>query len=681
MAVLKCKMCGGNLHITDDMKIVECEFCGTMQTIPDGNDEKKTNLFNRANRLRSAAEFDHAAGVYESIIAEFPNEAEAYWGLCLCKYGIEYVDDPKTGLRIPTCHRTSFESIFSDSNYKLAIANADISAKAIYEKEATVIDGIQKDILRIANNEKPFDVFICYKETDEKGNRTQDSVIAQDIYDELTEKGFKVFFSRITLESKLGQEYEPYIFAALNSAKVMLAIGTKADYYNAVWVKNEWSRYLSLMNSDRSKTLIPCYKDIDPYDMPVEFKNIQGQDMSKLGFMQDLVRGIRKLTGKIDGTTTEKVVVSADYSMTEPLIKRMFIFLEDGKFDIAAEYPEKILDMDLENPTAFLDKLMVELKCRKVEDLQYTETIWQDNTNYIKFKQYANTELAAEIESYNRIVIEKVQKADRVRKEKSAKTKKKIIQVCATVIVAVIIYNLLGYFSTTTKYKKALNLAETGEYTQALTIMNDISDYKDMRTKISETEELYREELYKKASALYEACNYEKVIELLSEVEITLSPKLNDLISDSEKGIEYEKAKECFSQGKYEEAYNIYETLRYYKDSLSKLEEIKYILEPSINVVAGQYSSAQNTAWVELYPKQVNKSAKCYIYKSRYSNRVNADQGNYYYDAENKCYVMEFYFAYGSKLTYTFILDNDTLVLKCNDSNTSTLNGTYYRVQ
>ena len=64
------------------------------------------------------------------------------------------------------------------------------------------------------------------KETDENGDRTIDSVMAQNVYDALTTKGYRVFFSRITLEDKLGQEYEPYIFAALNSAKIMLAFGT-----------------------------------------------------------------------------------------------------------------------------------------------------------------------------------------------------------------------------------------------------------------------------------------------------------------------------------------------------------------------------------------------------------------------------------------------------------------------
>ena len=104
MAVLKCKMCGGDLNAAGGEKVVECEFCGTTQTVPDGNDEKKTNLFNRANRLRIAGEFDKAAGIYESITAEFPDDAESYWGLCLCKFGIEYVDVPKTVRKIPTCH-------------------------------------------------------------------------------------------------------------------------------------------------------------------------------------------------------------------------------------------------------------------------------------------------------------------------------------------------------------------------------------------------------------------------------------------------------------------------------------------------------------------------------------------------------------------------------------------------
>ncbi len=295
MAIIKCKMCGGDLNIIPGQTVAECEYCGTQQTVPTADSEKKLTLFSRANRLRASCDFDKAAGIYESIVVDFPTEAEAYWGLVLCKYGIEYVDDPATGKKVPTCHRSSFESVMNDTDLEQALENADVLAQRVYREEAKQIEEIRKGIISVSSNEAPYDIFICYKETAEDGGRSLDSVLAQDIYDALTDKGYRVFFSRITLEDKLGQEYEPYIFAALNSAKIMLAVGTSYEHYNAVWVKNEWSRYLKLMADDRSKHLIPCYKGIDAYDMPPEFSKLQAQDLGKIGAIQDLLRGIEKL--------------------------------------------------------------------------------------------------------------------------------------------------------------------------------------------------------------------------------------------------------------------------------------------------------------------------------------------------------------------------------------------------
>ena len=263
MAVLKCKMCGADLEVSGDVTVAACEFCGTKQTLPKANDEVIQNLFNRANNLRIKCEFDKAEQIYDKILQADDTEAEAHWGVVLCKYGIEYVEDPKTFARIPTCHRTSYDAVTADADYLAAVEHADAARKSIYEAEAKAIDQIQKNILNIVKNEKPFDVFICYKETDEDGKRTVDSAIANDIYHQLTQEGLKVFYAAITLEDKLGQEYEPYIFAALNSAKVMLVIGTKPQYFSAVWVKNEWSRFLKLMKTDHNKLLIPCYKNMD----------------------------------------------------------------------------------------------------------------------------------------------------------------------------------------------------------------------------------------------------------------------------------------------------------------------------------------------------------------------------------------------------------------------------------
>ena len=48
MAVLKCKMCGGNIKITQDPNIGICESCGNKITISNVNNEEIINLFERA---------------------------------------------------------------------------------------------------------------------------------------------------------------------------------------------------------------------------------------------------------------------------------------------------------------------------------------------------------------------------------------------------------------------------------------------------------------------------------------------------------------------------------------------------------------------------------------------------------------------------------------------------------
>ena len=253
MSLFKCKMCGGTLEINPNETVATCEYCGTQQTLPKLDDDRMSNLYDRANHFRRNNEFDKAMGLYEQILNEDSTDAEAYWSLILCRYGIEYVEDLSSHRHIPTVNRTQYTSIFDDENYKSALQYADSCQKSIYEEEAKAINEIQKGILAISRQEEPFDVFICYKESDHNGRRTPDSVLANDLYHQLIQEGFQVFYSRITLEDKLGSAYEPYIFAALNSAKVMVVLGTRPEYFQSAWVKNEWNRYLSLIKQGQKK--------------------------------------------------------------------------------------------------------------------------------------------------------------------------------------------------------------------------------------------------------------------------------------------------------------------------------------------------------------------------------------------------------------------------------------------
>lgn len=389
------------MEIDAGSSVATCEYCGTQQTLPKIDDDRRANLYDRANHFRRNNEFDKAMGLYEQILTEDPTDAESYWSLVLCRYGIEYVEDPTTHRRVPTVNRAQYTSIFDDDNYRSALQYADAAQRQLYEQEAKTINEIQKGILAISQKEEPFDVFICYKETDTAGRRTPDSVLATELYQELTRDGFRVFFSRITLEDKLGTAYEPYIFAALHSAKVMVVLGTKPEYFNAVWVKNEWSRYLALIRAGEKKTLIPAYRDMDPYDLPEEFSHLQALDMAKLGFMQDLVRGIRKITAAEApaAATTEKTVVKESGSNVSALLRRAFLFLEDGDWASADEYCEKVLDLDPETPRAYLGKLMAELHVHKEDQLIELKQPFDGLANYQKTMRFADEALRNQLQS------------------------------------------------------------------------------------------------------------------------------------------------------------------------------------------------------------------------------------------------------------------------------------------
>ena len=81
--------------------------------------------------------------VYEELLKADNTDYEAHWGSVLCKFGIEYVDDPISGERKPTCHRTIADSIFADPAYRAALEYAPLDVREVYEREAAQIDRIE----------------------------------------------------------------------------------------------------------------------------------------------------------------------------------------------------------------------------------------------------------------------------------------------------------------------------------------------------------------------------------------------------------------------------------------------------------------------------------------------------------------------------------------------------------
>jgi hypothetical protein len=395
----ECKRCGAQVLCEENQQVYICPYCESKNTIARSVNTQG-GLFNRANHLRRANEFDKAIAAYEEILRQDDTEYEAHWGIVLCRYGIEYVEDPATGKRVPTCHRAQYDSIIIDPEYLIACEYAPYEIRSVYETEAAYINAIQKNILAIAQKQEKYDVFICYKETDEDNNRTKDSVLAQELYDKLTSKNFLVFFARKTLEGKLGSSYEPIIFSAINSASVMIVVGTKPEHFNAVWVKNEWSRYRELVKKDKLKVIIPAYCDMSPYDLPQEFLMLQSQDMSKLGFAQDICDGVERFTRDTRNNLISNASTEAIKPSLESLLRRAQLFLEDADFTNANQYIEKTLDISPEYAPAYIYRLMAQLRYCKEEDLSRAPIILSGYPDFNKALRFSNMQQKIIYEGY-----------------------------------------------------------------------------------------------------------------------------------------------------------------------------------------------------------------------------------------------------------------------------------------
>lgn len=339
MQALKCKICGGDLKVTEGSHICECEYCGSIIALPSLTD-KKTQLYNKATQFRLSFDFDKAIGLFNVALAEDATDAEIYWSLVLCKYGVAYVRDMNTGAMQPTCNRMQYTSIYGDPDYNHALEYASPEAADLYRAEAKKIDSIQRGMLDVSSKQNPFDVFICYKRSDASGDRTRDSLIAEKIYKALTQDGYRVFFAERTLEDKLGVQFEPYIFSALNSARIMIAVGTSTANLNSPWVKNEWSRFLALCAHDSKRVFIPAYECMDPADFPQEFSGTQGQDMTKISAISDITHGVSNILGHRSGGAAPGVLIPQKDRFLERGLQR----LTDGKMSDARGYFEKHLD-------------------------------------------------------------------------------------------------------------------------------------------------------------------------------------------------------------------------------------------------------------------------------------------------------------------------------------------------
>ncbi len=399
MSIFKCKICGGTLETSGTDSVGRCEYCKKIQTLPALPDNYIIFLYGRANHLRRSKRFDKAMPVYQQICSENPTDAESYWSLLLCHYGVSY-HIYRSNFEITTLvDRVRPVSVFDDENYRLALKYAAPGQNEIYQAEAEEIDGICKNILAIAEKTEPYDVFITCRQKDSKNRLTQDHQIAQELYSQLTEEGIKVFYPGVSLKGMSENESAAHRYTALYSAKSMAVLGTRSEYFNDVEVRNDWSSYLELNGRDIEKTVISAYMGMSEKDLPEELRRWNSHDMSEISFMRDIIQeiesGVKPEAERISYITYHEEEVDI-----AKLLGEAFSCLENGEFDNAEKKLDEVLKADEENAEAYLGKLMAEYKAKTTGDLKHCTQPFFESDNYQKIMKYGSGMLKTELQGY-----------------------------------------------------------------------------------------------------------------------------------------------------------------------------------------------------------------------------------------------------------------------------------------
>lgn len=395
--VYKCKECGGEIEPKEN-GLGKCLYCGAVQTLPKEKDDRISNLLNRANDFRLNCDFDRAIFEYEKVLELSESEPEAHWGLFLSRYGVEYVKDNITITYKPTLHRISSISVFDDVDYQATIKYAAPMATAQYKQKAEDIETVMKEFLLLSANQEPYDIFLSYKEADDTTRqRTDDSYLAYDLYNELTAQGYKVFFAPKSLGVGL---YEPKIYAAIISAKVMIVLGTKSQYFDAVWVKNEWSRFAELIENGENKVLVPVFKNMNAENLPSRLAKYQAYDMANISFLPTLLNIISETLGN----TKSRVNFNKDATAEDAYLERGFLALEDGNFSQANSFFENALNLNPHNSQAYFGKLLVEMKITKQEQILTSPKYLSEYNSFEKAVRFADHQLKTTLLQYEQTV-------------------------------------------------------------------------------------------------------------------------------------------------------------------------------------------------------------------------------------------------------------------------------------
>ena len=400
---LVCKICGGEIKADLEGNGAVCLGCGA-ETILPKSDVKKLN---RITYLRNTMNFSAAEKLADELILANPEDSEAHWSKFLCEYGVRYLT--KNGKRFPVIAKnvTALSSPTDNESYKRALYYATEEMQSSYASMFEAINEAVAVSQNVFSQDMQYDVFVLSNE-----NATADDDLdGERLFLRFTENlGFKVFYAPESLKNMDETEKAAHVAYALLNSRIMLAPFKNLNDCCDGYMNYAVSMFMSAM--DEEKSLFPVFnsESVSFQQLPEALVWLDAAFESNDGeFMREISDTVEKILKPEEAAVVPDAIVTATAANKENLIKRAYMFLEDGEFETADTYFDKILDIDIEESRAYIGKLLAECKLKSEDEIpDLPQTITEDK-NYIKALRFATPEQKAHYEALNGAIVDRIE--------------------------------------------------------------------------------------------------------------------------------------------------------------------------------------------------------------------------------------------------------------------------------
>ena len=299
-----CPTCGVKLQIPDGKDSVICGYCHTTvrarTVVPTVEIDKYVH---EGENLCEEMRFSQALSCFERANKLNPDDPRVLWGIIRCKYCVQILYEDNAGKLYALCTRRVVKKVKETAEYARLQAHepADKAEREYIKKITTYVRNIESQQNALAQywneiaakDDRVYDVFICYKETErfevEGAPGTYDKRDSVDkewvhelyarLVEQIEERGLKirVFFAPVSLGKFVGDQFSAGITQALSTARVMLLAGSRREYFDTTWMLNERTRFLRTIEVEGlDRKIIPLYN-------PERAREAAEQDGDSLG--------------------------------------------------------------------------------------------------------------------------------------------------------------------------------------------------------------------------------------------------------------------------------------------------------------------------------------------------------------------------------------------------------------